>query len=156
MIPSRNPFSFTGSVPYFDSARLRKSFSGAVTIQMVNTSGLGGSNSGNNSKNGSKLTGEITGEISTLQQQQQNGGLSSSSDQTHEQIQQLGGTMMLMTNLRAVKVGLAYRKDEGDGGLIRNVTKKWREWCVVLTGSQLMFMVRFLLIHLYSRIKKEF
>ncbi|KAG0140909.1 hypothetical protein CROQUDRAFT_325680 [Cronartium quercuum f. sp. fusiforme G11] len=107
LIPSRNPFSFTGTVPYFDSSRLRRAFGGAVTIQIVN---------GPTAKPSSALA-RLTPELPNEPMVDEH----------------------VFTNLRAVKVGLAYRKDEGDG-LMKNVTRKWREWCVVLTGSQLLFM----------------
>lgn len=108
-IPSRNPFSFTGTVPYFDSNRLRRSFGAAATIQIVNTA---------SAKSGSAMS-RLTAEVSNSQHEDES----------------------CMISLKAVKVGLAYRKSDGDG-FKKTVTKKWREWCVVLTGSQLLFMVR--------------
>ncbi|EGG10223.1 uncharacterized protein MELLADRAFT_76996 [Melampsora larici-populina 98AG31] len=116
LIPSRNPFSFTGSVSYLDTKKLRKSFTFSPLIQIINTSK---SNSMMN-----KLVSEVSNEDGLI-------GIDES----------------LMINLKAVKVGLVFRKESGDGdhhqsnGLIKNVTaKKWKEWCVILTRSQLLFM----------------
>lgn len=110
-IPSRNPFSFTGTVSCFDSNRLRKSFAQSPMIQIVNHHTF----AGKSSSVMNRLVSEVPSDPN------------------------LGVDESLMTNLKAVKVGLVFRKEVGDG-LIKNVTKKWKEWCVILTRSQLLFM----------------
>ncbi|TBU64967.1 hypothetical protein BD310DRAFT_804776 [Dichomitus squalens] len=42
-------------------------------------------------------------------------------------------------NVKVTKVGLMLRKEDILEGGKRAMSRKWREWCVLLTGSQLMF-----------------
>ncbi|TFY68354.1 hypothetical protein EVJ58_g1044, partial [Rhodofomes roseus] len=44
-----------------------------------------------------------------------------------------------MASVRVTKVGLLQRKDDTVEGGRRAMTRKWREWCVLLTGSHLLF-----------------
>ncbi|KAL7285244.1 hypothetical protein ACG7TL_000338 [Trametes sanguinea] len=41
--------------------------------------------------------------------------------------------------IKVTKVGLVLRKDDTVEGGRRAMNRKWREWCVLLTGSQLLF-----------------
>lgn len=41
--------------------------------------------------------------------------------------------------IKVTKVGLMLRKEDIAEGGRRAMTRKWREWCVLLTGSQLLF-----------------
>ena len=42
--------------------------------------------------------------------------------------------------IKVTKVGLLNRKEDTIEGGRRAINRKWREWCVVLTGSQLLFL----------------
>ena len=42
-------------------------------------------------------------------------------------------------NVKVTKVGLMLRKEDILEGGKRAMSRRWREWCVLLTGSQLMF-----------------
>ena len=42
--------------------------------------------------------------------------------------------------IKVTKVGLLLRKEDIAEGGRRAMNRKWREWCVVLTGSQLLFL----------------
>ena len=42
--------------------------------------------------------------------------------------------------IKVTKVGLMLRKEDIVEGGRRAMNRKWREWCVVLTGSQLLFL----------------
>lgn len=44
-----------------------------------------------------------------------------------------------ITAVRVTKVGLLHRKDDTVGSGRRAINRKWREWCVLLTGSHLLF-----------------
>ncbi|KAI0824263.1 hypothetical protein BC628DRAFT_1323355 [Trametes gibbosa] len=46
-----------------------------------------------------------------------------------------GGVWMI----KVTKVGLLLRKEDTVEGGRRAMTRKWREWCILLTGSQLLF-----------------
>ncbi|KAH9857871.1 hypothetical protein C2E23DRAFT_151726 [Lenzites betulinus] len=41
--------------------------------------------------------------------------------------------------IKVTKVGLLLRKEDTVEGGRRAITRKWREWCILLTGSQLLF-----------------
>lgn len=42
-------------------------------------------------------------------------------------------------DIKVTKIGLMLRKEDILEGGKRAMSRKWREWCVLLTGSQLMF-----------------
>lgn len=44
-----------------------------------------------------------------------------------------------IASVRVTKVGLLHRKDDTVEGGRRAINRKWREWCVLLTGSHLLF-----------------
>lgn len=44
-----------------------------------------------------------------------------------------------VSTLRVTKIGLLHRKEDILEGGRRAINRKWREWCVLLTGSQLLF-----------------
>jgi hypothetical protein len=47
-----------------------------------------------------------------------------------------------LTHVRMTKVGLLTRKDDLLEGGKRGNWRKWKQWTVILTGSQLLFFVR--------------
>ncbi|MBW0542378.1 hypothetical protein O181_082093 [Austropuccinia psidii MF-1] len=148
VIPSRNPYSFTGSIHSLDFNRLRNSFGfDSVAIQVINPI---------STKSNSAIK-QLVSEI-ILINKTSNGELiaagdsnarleSGGDDQSLRSVNDLRMTWEPENNrneegalcLKAVKVGLVYRKDEGDG-LIKNVTKKWKASCTLLTAGQLIFM----------------
>lgn len=47
-------------------------------------------------------------------------------------------TLNTVWNVKVIKFGLLSRKDDTVEGGKRAINRKWKDWCVVLTGSQLL------------------
>ncbi|KAI8443337.1 hypothetical protein BY996DRAFT_8271625, partial [Phakopsora pachyrhizi] len=187
LIPSRNPFSFTGTVPYFDFKKLRKSFgANAATIQVISLTPL---KSHSVLKN---LTEEVMVDEQDDHHQKPQG---TSSDPTrsrksstghspnpqpgsktplhYTEMERIGSedtteviealNQRKIVSIRAIKVGLVYRKDESNNlsgffennnndtpfsppksmskkTVVNTSKSKWRGCCVILTVGQILFM----------------
>ncbi|KAG9000517.1 hypothetical protein FRB90_011813 [Tulasnella sp. 427] len=109
-IPEYNPFLYTGTAPRWDETKLQRAFAEAESVEIGNP--MGGK------RRGSMLTLNIGGD---------SGNGDDDFDREHGVV------------LKATKFGVLNRKEDILEGGRRSSNRKWKEWSVLLTGSQLLF-----------------
>lgn len=109
-IPEQNPFLYTGTAARWDEAKLQSAFAAAESVEIANPTG--------GRRRGSVLTLSIGGDSGNAED-----------DMDREQ-----GVVLKVT-----KFGVLNRKEDLLEGGRRSSNRKWREWSVLLTGSQLLF-----------------
>ncbi|PLW55375.1 hypothetical protein PCANC_02365 [Puccinia coronata f. sp. avenae] len=158
VIPSRNPFSFTGSVSWFDFKRLRDSFNPgkAVMIQVVNLTPskshsifrqIESEDSLDPASSSSLLDHPLSASLSPLRR-------TPAADDPSSNFPPIPAFL----NLRAIKVGLVHLKLDpfvpfttplsnappnpiNELSMSKNVIpKKWKMFCVLLTARQLILI----------------
>lgn len=109
-IPEQNPFLYTGTAAQWDEAKLQRAFAEAESVEIANPTPP--------RRRGSVLTLSI-------------GGDSGNADDDFDRDQTIV--------LKVTKLGVLNRKEDLLEGGRRSSNRKWKEWSVLLTGSQLLF-----------------
>ncbi|SCZ87898.1 BZ3500_MvSof-1268-A1-R1_Chr2-3g05366 [Microbotryum saponariae] len=127
-IPSRSPFSFTGTTSFFNATTLHRLFAQAPVLQTHSHSStsLSASNGRSRSKSVEAL---LEGAPLTLM----NSTTSYVPPSTPKPKQDV------VSNIKVTKVGTLSRKEDLAEGGKKAASRKWKAWSVVLTGSQLLF-----------------
>ncbi|KDE06376.1 hypothetical protein MVLG_03284 [Microbotryum lychnidis-dioicae p1A1 Lamole] len=127
-IPSRSPFSFTGTTSFFNATTLHQLFARAPVLQTHSHSStsLSASNGRSRSKSVEAL---LEGAPLTLM----NSTTSYVPPPTPKPKQDV------VSNIKVTKVGTLSRKEDLAEGGKKAASRKWKAWSVVLTGSQLLF-----------------
>ncbi|KAG8900921.1 hypothetical protein FRC00_010123 [Tulasnella sp. 408] len=109
-IPEQNPFLYTGTAARWDEAKLQRAFAEAESVEIANPTPP--------RRRGSVLALSI-------------GGESGNADDDFDRDQTIV--------LKVTKLGVLNRKEDLLEGGRRSSNRKWKEWSVLLTGSQLLF-----------------
>ncbi|KIO20475.1 hypothetical protein M407DRAFT_81501 [Tulasnella calospora MUT 4182] len=109
-IPEQNPFLYTGTAARWDEAKLQRAFAEAESVEIANPTPP--------RRRGSVLTLSI-------------GNDSANADDDFDREQSIV--------LKVTKLGVLNRKEDLLEGGKRSSNRKWKEWSVLLTGSQLLF-----------------
>jgi hypothetical protein len=123
-----DPYSFTGTVPFFNATELHATFMNAPVLRV--------------SLPLKKSSGDVLSPVSLPY-------LSTAAPPTPATFNGLlssadaNGTTPT-SNVRVTKVGLLSRKDDLVEGGKKVNWRKWKQWTVILTSSQLLFFVRLL------------
>ncbi|GAA5902153.1 hypothetical protein JCM8208_002490 [Rhodotorula glutinis] len=139
LIPTKSPFSYTGTTGFFDATKLHALFARAPVLQISNRP-----------RSSSKSQAS---QITAVAPYSPSPGASSSALPAHLAGAPLAPTVSNGTfvdppkkkdrppvsTLKITKVGLLSRKDDLTEGGKKAASRKWRGWSVVLTGSQLLF-----------------
>ncbi|BGP33488.1 hypothetical protein JCM10296v2_005292 [Rhodotorula toruloides] len=145
-IPSKSPFSFSGTTSFFDTTSLHSLFARAPVLQFQNRPRTSRSNSSTFASTAPYSLPLPSPPVTTVP-------LPPSPDPA------LGGSPLTPTvsngtfiadapkkkdrppisSLKITKVGLLSRKEDLAEGGKKAASRKWRGWSVVLTGSQLLF-----------------
>ncbi|EJD04146.1 uncharacterized protein FOMMEDRAFT_19430 [Fomitiporia mediterranea MF3/22] len=120
-IPLRNPYSYQGTAGSWNEAELRRSFARADIIEIDAADTRRMSTLPFFSLNATGAPGPMLNNFAPP--------TSSDEDSVTSHI----------SALRVTKVGLLNRKDDLLDGGKRASSRKWREWSIILTGSQLLF-----------------
>ncbi|KAH8120136.1 hypothetical protein DFH11DRAFT_1500603 [Phellopilus nigrolimitatus] len=120
-IPLRNPYSYQGTAGSWNEGELRRSFARADVIEVDTMDAKRMSTLPFFSMNVSGAPGPM---------------ITSFAGQT---VSEPESSLSELSTLRVTKVGLLNRKDDVSDGGKRASSRKWREWSVILTGSQLLF-----------------
>ncbi|KZT21638.1 hypothetical protein NEOLEDRAFT_1073097 [Neolentinus lepideus HHB14362 ss-1] len=115
-IPLDNPYSYEGTAGPWDDEELRYAFAKAGVIEINTFDNRRMSQQPFFSLSGSGMSSPMMGPVGALPEL----------------------AMRDMMTIKITKVGLLNRKDDTVEGGKKALNRKWREWSVVLTGSQLL------------------
>ncbi|SCV74862.1 BQ2448_7891 [Microbotryum intermedium] len=127
-IPTRSPFSFTGTTPFFNATTLHRLFAQAPVLQTHSHSSA--STTGTNGRSRSKSV-EALLEGSPLELVTSTTSYVPPTTPKPKQD--------VVSNIKVTKVGTLSRKEDLAEGGKKAASRKWKAWSVVLTGSQLLF-----------------
>ncbi|CCM00934.1 uncharacterized protein FIBRA_02981 [Fibroporia radiculosa] len=117
-VPLQNPYVYQGTAGPWDEEELLRVFTMAGTVDIVIEN---------------RYTGSPWFALSA------NGGSGPTLPNARGALPPLLTSYNESCSIKVTKVGVLLRKDDSVEGGRRGTNRKWREWCVLLTGSQLLF-----------------